>query len=188
MAFWTRDRIRVYERADWHARPPKGTLGDLGPLRTFVVHHGGPVGRPRMTYKTAVQTAQSWQDYHMDSNEWLDIGYHFLMDGLGRLYLGRPASKLGAHVLNENTGRLGLNYMQDGRFYGLTRLQKQTTRKLFERDHPRLGLPALKALENRPGDYGILGHREVPEQQTECPGRLILTDLHAIIHDFRNGR
>lgn len=184
MSWTTGDNIRVYTRADWGARPPRGTLAPLGKLRTAVIHHGGPVGRPRWTKAAAAQTCRDWQRFHQDTNGWLDIGYHYLVDARGRLYEGRPPNKLGAHVLNENTGRVGINFMQDGRYYGLTFLQRRTLRKLFRSEHKRLGLPALKDLSTRPGDYAVLGHREVPNQSTECPGSEILTDLHKIIRDF----
>lgn len=184
MSFKTRDGIKVFTRVDWRARPAKGALAPLGKLRTLVYHHGGPVGGPRWTFNAAAETCRSWQNFHMDSHGWSDIGYHLLMDGRGRLYLGRPANKLGAHVLAENTGRIGLNYMQDGRRSGLTVFQKRTTRKLFARAHGRLGLPALKDLANGPPGVAVLGHREVPGQATECPGDLIAADVHSIIKEF----
>jgi hypothetical protein len=183
VSFKTHDGIKVFTREDWNARPAKEAYSPLGDLHGVVYHHGGPVGRPRMTFKTAAQTVRSWQDYHMDFHRWNDIGYHYLMDGLGRLYLGRPASALGAHTLNQNSHWLGLNYMQDGRFYGLTPLQKKTTRKLIRDEHPRLHLPSLKSLIERPGDAGLFGHRERPGQSTECPGREILDDLHRLIKE-----
>jgi hypothetical protein len=189
MSWWTGDRIRVYTRKDWGAKAPRGPYADLGPLRTAVIHHGGPVGGPRRTFKAAAQTCRDWQAFHQNpapkGRGWNDIGYHILVDAWGRLYLGRPADKLGAHVLGQNTGRVGINFMQDGRKYGLTRGQKRTLRKLFRHDHDRLGLPALRELSNRPGDFAVLGHREVPEQSTECPGDLILRDLHTIIKENR---
>ena len=184
MSFRTEDGIKVFTRRDWGARPPKSPYADLGPLRTAVIHHGGPVGAPRWTFASAAQTCRSWQDYHMDVQGWSDIGYHFLIDGLGRIYLGRPADALGAHVLKQNTGRIGINFMQDGRFHGLSYPQRRTLRKLFRVRHDKLGLPSLKYLANKPGDFGVLGHREVPGQFTECPGREILDDLHKIIKEF----
>jgi hypothetical protein len=30
----------------------------------------------------------------------------------------------------------------------------------------------------------VFGHREVPNQSTECPGDLILRDVHRIIREF----
>lgn len=186
MSWKTGDGIRVYTRDDWDARPPRGALSSLGPLRSVVIHHGGPVGAPRWTFKAAAQTCRDWQRFHQDdpAHRWLDIGYHILVDARGRLYLGRPTDKLGAHVLAQNTGRVGINFMQDGRSHGLTFFQKRTLRKLFRHEHDRLGLPALKDLVKHPGsEWGVFGHREVPGQSTECPGDLILRDLKSIIRE-----
>lgn len=185
MSWKTGDGIKVFTRADWKARPPKGQLAPLGDMRSAVMHHGGPVGGPRWTFRAASETCRSWQNFHMDNHGWLDIGYHILVDARGRLYLGRPTDRLGAHVLNENTGRVGINFMQDGRSHALTGLQKGTLRKLFRHEHTHLGLPALKDLVKHPGsEWGVFGHREVPNQSTECPGDLILADVHRIIREF----
>jgi hypothetical protein len=185
MSWRTGDRIRVYTRQDWGARPPRTQLASLGPIRSAVIHHGGPVGGPRKTFKAAAQTCRDWQAFHQNTNKWSDIGYHLLVDHWGRLYQGRPADRLGAHVLAQNTGRVGINFMQDGRFHGLSFWQRRTLRRLFRHEHTRLGLPALKDLAKHPGsEWGVFGHREVPGQSTECPGDLILRDLHKIIKEF----
>ena len=185
MALKTPDGITVYTRNEWGARPPRGGYSHLGALMSAVIHHGGPVGRPRWTKMAASKTCRDWQAYHMGQG-WTDIGYHYLIDARGRLYQGRPTWALGAHVLGENTNRVGINFMQDGRYYGLTRAQKKTLRKLFARSHKkRIGLPALKDLMNHPGGrFGVFGHREVPGQATECPGSKILADLHKIMREF----
>lgn len=185
MSWTTGDGIKVFTRRDWGARLPRAPYDDLGQIRSAVIHHGGPVGAPRWTFKTAAQTARSWQDYHMDVHGWNDIGYHYLMDALGRLYEGRPTAALGAHVALQNSNRVGIVLMQDGRFHGLTFQQRKTLRKLMRSEHERLGLPALRRLAKHPGDeWGVFGHREVPGQSTECPGREILSDLHKILKEF----
>jgi hypothetical protein len=177
----TADGIKVFTRRDWGAKPPRNVLAPLGQIRSVVIHHGGPVGGPRWTFKAAAQTCRDWQAYHQNGHGWSDIGYHYLVDARGRLYEGRPPDKLGAHVLAQNTGRVGINFMQDGRSHGLTWLQRRTLRKLFRVKHIKLGLPALKELAKHPGsEWGVFGHREVPGQSTECPGNLILRDLHTI--------
>lgn len=185
--FVTKDGLVVYERRDWGARAPRGNYASLGDLQCAVIHHGGPVGARRMTKAAAAATCRSWQAYHMDdpAHGWTDIGYHLLVDGLGRIYLGRPTWALGAHVLKENSHRVGINFMQDGRFYDLNVAQRRTLRKLFAKPHHKLGLPALKDLAKHPGaDWGVFGHREVPGQSTECPGDLILRQVHTMIKEF----
>jgi hypothetical protein len=121
----------------------------------------------------------------MDHNGWSDIGYHYLMDALGRLYEGRPTWAMGAHVLGQNSNRVGINLMQDGRTWGMTEQQYQTMDKLFRVGHEKLELPSLKSQANHDGDrWGVYGHREVPGQSTECPGSKILEDLHRLIRKY----
>lgn len=174
MSFTTDAGIRVYERGeDFTLRAPRST-SPLGALTKFTFHHGGPVGGYRDTFAEAVATWQSWQRFHMDSNGWSDIGYHLGMDSRGRLYEGRDHRNLGAHVGGFNTGNLGLNFMQDGRFFELTDAQKDTVKILFETGIPRWDIPPLRRLVRDPRSaFGVYTHRELPNQATACPGDLI---------------
>lgn len=171
MSFITDAGIRVYERdEDFVFRKPLST-SPLGTLTKVTFHHGGPVGAPRDTKAEAISTWQAWQRYHMDTNGWVDIGYHLGMDALGRLYEGRDRRHIGAHVGGWNTGNLGINFMQDGRFFELTGEQKDTVRVLFEDGIPRWGIPPFKTLVTDPrSNYGVYTHRELPRQATVCPG------------------
>ena len=45
---------------------------------------------------------RSIQDYHMDDNEWSDIGYSFLTCGDGKIYEGRGWNTVGAHTRGYN--------------------------------------------------------------------------------------
>lgn len=174
MSYRTDAGIIVYERdKDFWLRKPRGT-SPLGPLKKFTFHHGGPVGGYRETFAEAVETWQSWQHFHMETNGWADIGYHFGMDARGRLYEGRDDDVLGAHVGGWNTGNLGLNVMQDGRFFALTPAQRRTVQLLFEFGIPRRDIPPLKQLVRSPDPAkGVYTHRELPAQATVCPGDLI---------------
>lgn len=185
MAFTTRHGLRVYTRSDWKARAPKAAWSSAGKLFHAGIHHGGPVGGRRMTKKAAVATCQSWQNFHMDERGWNDVGYNLLVDGLGRLYIGRPVGKLAAGVLNHNTGGVHINFMQDGRLFPLNRAQKRTLRILFKHGIPRLGLPPLKQFAQDPSSgAGVFGHREYSgHASNECPGR-ILDQLKVIRREF----
>lgn len=107
----------------------------------------------------------------MDSHGWQDIGYNLGVDGLGRLYQGRPVGTLPAAVGGHNSGSVAIVFMQDGRYHKLTRLQRRTLRLLFEKGIPDIGLPPLKRLR-------VLGHNEYSgHEYNECPGRLIKNHL-----------
>lgn len=174
MSYTTDAGIVVYERGeDYTLRPPRST-SPLGALTKVTFHHGGPVGGYRDTFAEAVATIKSWQNYHMDFHGWVDIGYHFLMDSRGRLYEGRDDDNIGAHVGGWNTGNIGINFMQDGRFFELTDAQKLAVHRLFVYGIPRLDIPPLKNLVTDPRSaYGVYTHTELPNQATECPGNLI---------------
>lgn len=57
--------------------------------------------------------------YHKRVRGWRDIGYHYGIERLGKIYIlriGRPPHTQGAHVKGNNSGRLGVclvgNFMQ----------------------------------------------------------------------------
>ena len=168
MAYTSKTGIIVYEREDIGLRRPRSTA-PLGTLTKVTFHHGGPVGGYRDTKAEAIATWKSWQNYHMDTHGWVDIGYHLGVDARGRLYEGRSLKHLGAHVAYHNTGNIGINFMQDGRYYELTELQRATVKTLFEDGVPELGLRPLKYYATHPSSaYGVYTHREFGG--TECPG------------------
>lgn len=146
-------------------------LGMRAPTRAYIrtpvkgcsIHHGGPVGPPRMTFVTAARTWREWQAYHQ-AKGWTDIGYNVGIDGLGRLYQGRPVGALPAAVGGHNTGTMAINFMQDGRAYGLNAAQRDTLRKLFQYGVPAWDIPPLRRLDVRVhNEYA--GH-----ESNECPG------------------
>jgi hypothetical protein len=171
--------LRIFSRARVGLKPPKGAYADRGTLTHVSIHHGGPVGGPRYSFAAAAETWRSWQHYHQINNGWLDIGYHFGVDAFGRLYEGRPVNALPAAVGGHNTGSLGIVFLQDGRYHGLTLLQRRTLRRLFNRGIPSRGIPPLRDLARDPRDgVGVFGHKEYSGHGTnECPGELILDHL-----------
>jgi hypothetical protein len=183
----TKAGLVIYDRAEWGARAPRA-VDPIGTIRRAAIHHGGPVGAPRRTKRAAITTCRVWQDFHMDAPDhgWNDIGYHFLVDARGRLYQGRRSDHLGAHVLNQNTGNIGFNFMQDGRRFHLTRRQKRTLRTLFEHGIPEHHVPPLKQLARDARlDHYVRVHRRFPGQATDCPGNLIEHDFDVILKEFR---
>lgn len=46
--------------------------------------------------------------WHVNDRGWSDIGYHFICDRNGDIGLGRPVSRVGAHVAGHNTGTIGV--------------------------------------------------------------------------------
>lgn len=98
----------LVRRETWKAAPPKEPYIRHLP-RAFTLHH--TAGRAPKTRDEAIAEAQFIQDYHQNAKGWIDIGYHFLADPLGNIYEGRPMYAVGAHVLNRNTGNIGISVM-----------------------------------------------------------------------------
>lgn len=163
--------LKIFSRARCGLRPvPRASYSTAGPIRIASIHHGGEVGSPRPTFLAGKATWQSWQSYHQGKG-WLDIGYTFGIDGLGRLYEGRPVGALPAAVLGHNLNSIGFVFMQDGDRYGLTWFQRRTLKALFEKGIPEKNVPPLRTLDVR-------GHREFSGHESNaCPGVKILRHL-----------
>ena len=167
----TKAGLKVFSRERIGLRKPTGPTSRQDAICGVSIHHGGAVGRPRMTFKAAAQTCREWQAFHQNTRGWSDIGYTFLVDGLGRLYEGRPVHTVPAAVAGHNTGTIGICFVQDGSLHGLTVLQRRTLRILFEKGIPELDVPPLKTLDVR-------GHNEYRGHETNaCPGRKIMRHL-----------
>jgi hypothetical protein len=163
--------LKVFSRSRVGLKPARGYSPNPKP-RFASIHHGGPVGGPRMSFAAAASTWRSWQDYHQGHNGWSDIGYHVGIDGLGRLYEGRPVSAVPAAVGGHNTGSVGIVFLQDGRYHKLNYLQRRALRILFEKGEKQLGIPPLKTLQFVKGHNEFAGH-----YSNECPGGLIAKHL-----------
>lgn len=99
----------VLSRMGWNARSRRGNASYHDPYRITVHHTQG-----HLTHGEA-QTAQELrniQAFHQGPERgWADIGYHFLIDGDGRVAEGRPSNVLGAHAAEANRGNLGISLM-----------------------------------------------------------------------------
>ena len=74
------------------------------PVSYAVIHHSESGA---CTSKTAcISLVKGFQNYHMDSNGWSDIGYSFLVGEDGNIYEGRGWSKVGAHRYVNNCQNL----------------------------------------------------------------------------------
>ncbi len=68
-------------------------------IKLIIIHHTA-------TYKDT--TVESIRSYHMNTRGWSDIGYHYLIDGKGRIRLGRPVWRSGAHCKWHNRTSIGV--------------------------------------------------------------------------------
>ncbi len=159
----------IVERPDWRAAPPSEAYVSMIPVK-ISVHHTA-AAQP-LTLEDAVQEMRVIQRFHQKGRGWIDIGYHFLIDGSGRIFRGRPETAVGAHVRDRNTGNLGISLM--GNFHAPangapTAEQVASLTRLLKWLMPAYSVPAAE----------IRGHRD--QGTTDCPG----DNLYALLEQIR---
>lgn len=151
---------KITTRAAWGAQATKLDATKADNLdwdyNTLVIHHSGRSGE---------DDPQKVQKKHMDVRKWDDIGYHFMIEGSGKVYEGRALYFKGAHVENANTGKIGILVMGNFETLALgfggsdpTQLQLQSVKALGT---------ALKGLF--PTIKTLGGHKDF-KKSTACPG------------------
>ncbi|MFA6317671.1 MAG: peptidoglycan recognition family protein [Elusimicrobiota bacterium] len=148
----------IQTRADWNAAPPKYDYTLMNVKRVTIHNTAG--ARPE-TLEDARSEMRLIQRYHQAGRGWNDIGYHFLIDGAGRVHQGRPENAVGAHVLNMNTGNVGISFM--GNYHP----------PINDQASPEQLKAAVALIRWLQGAYGIpadglFGHRDLGK--TDCPG------------------
>ncbi|MFD3627616.1 MULTISPECIES: peptidoglycan recognition protein family protein [Streptomyces] len=105
--------------ATWGARSPQGSISLLQyrPSR-LVVHHTVSTNSTDFSRAQAHAHAHWVQDLHLDKNNWVDTGYHFLVSRGGWITEGRHGSLraltggrnfvLGAHTSGQNSQAVGI--------------------------------------------------------------------------------
>ncbi|HUM92948.1 MAG TPA: peptidoglycan recognition family protein [Candidatus Competibacter sp.] len=143
----------VISRLEWGAQAPDPRLqSEAGPevFNTIVIHH------------SAMQLYEGPRDIqytHMHQRGFLDIGYHFVIDGWGRIYEGRSLAVHGAHVKEHNAGTLGIVLM--GNYEEIVPAAEPLARLKW----------LIRELMQRYPITHLAGHRDFLPGQTVCPGK-----------------
>ncbi|KAJ8930233.1 hypothetical protein NQ314_016959, partial [Rhamnusium bicolor] len=97
----------IISREEWNASAPKGVQPlKVNPPPYVVVHHSAtPSCNSTEDCKSRVK---GFQNYHMQTLGWKDIGYNFLIGGDGNIYEGRGWGIHGAHVPKYNARSIGI--------------------------------------------------------------------------------
>ncbi|WP_372365282.1 N-acetylmuramoyl-L-alanine amidase [Candidatus Uabimicrobium sp. HlEnr_7] len=164
----------VISRRDWGARPAKKGYSYHSPRR-LTIHH---TYRPLASSFKGASTIRSIQNYHMDSNGWSDIGYHFLIgtysSGKTVVYQGRPENVLGAHTGGANTNNVGVNLIGD---YDLEKVNPNGYKAM-------INVLAWLCDRYNVNPNEIYGHKDF--SNTACPGQGLYSRIPQIKRDVRN--
>ncbi|KAL3871087.1 hypothetical protein ACJMK2_039108 [Sinanodonta woodiana] len=166
----------IVTRSEWGARAPTFHSGHLPGIPKYAfIHHGASPGCH--TKAECMGVVRSYQNYHMDTHQWPDIGYSFIVGEDGNVYEGRGWDEIGAHTLNYNS--VGLGFCIIGNFM----------------DHvPNdAALNAVKQLiacgvanHKISSSYILHGHRDV--YQTSCPGDKLYELIQSWPHFSRHNK
>ncbi len=166
--------VRIYSREDWGAAAPRCALSTMTPNRA-TIHH---TVTPTTDSLTPQQRLRQIQSYHMWTNGWCDIGYNYLVSRDGRVWRGRGATKVGAHVSNNNTGNIGISFMGTYTSTAPTSTQMCESAKLLRRLSSDFTAVDLNRTD-------VKGHRQYGG--TACPGDALYARIDAILRKARGG-
>jgi len=154
----------VQPRAAWGAIPAAKPYSPMTPER-ISIHH--TESAQPLSLEGAINELQATQRFHQNGRGWIDMAYHYLIDGSGRIWEGRPMAVVGAHVKEKNDGNVGITLMGD-----FSKGKRKPTAAQFS---SLIKLTRwLSATYAIPADR-IKGHQD--QEITECPGDALYARL-----------
>src|SRR5690554_982615 len=173
-------RSLVIPRSDWGARSTSCRTTH-NPYR-MAIHH---TVAPATDGGDAARAMRGMQAYHIDTQGWCDIGYHFVVSQSAKIYQGRANETLmGAHVGNDNSGNVGIcliGNFQPG--YATTSTPRESqlvaASRIVNWVHETYSIPLTRS--------SVKGHREHNGQTTSCPGTHLLNQIQHILDLAGNG-
>jgi len=153
------------------------------PVEEIIIHH--TAGKFTLSFEDSKQELQRIYLMQAVQRKWRDIGYHYLIDGAGRIYEGSLGGKyaIGSHSYGHNNATLAIALMGDfrpGHDEFNSSMQKslvnliQYLAKEYQFDFSKkqfyLRKPNLAGREWT--ENFIKGHQEIDlkKEPTECPG------------------
>lgn len=176
------EHLKVHERRDWGARPPRDVSLQADPHEAFI-HHGAEPDQAADRIDTHAElnaAMRATQNFHMDGRGWSDIAYHYMIfQPRGRFKYahiaeGRMVHHVPAAQLGHNTGTLAIcvfgtvdqtRELKDNTIWAIAQLLKGVRGNMT-------GIRAIKV---------VGGHKDVT--QTSCPGNVIYHALDRIARD-----
>ncbi|EJM51155.1 N-acetylmuramoyl-L-alanine amidase [Pseudomonas sp. GM49] len=168
------------ERSSWGAHEAKGEMVDDWDYSMIALHHAGRsvgcgFGAGQML------AIQSEHQAKFD-----DIGYHYGIDCMGKVFEGRDIRFKGSNVRNYNTGVIGIVLLENlttaeegGDMVSIARQALETMHGNMDQKIPAVQIDALlnliQALTSVFRVTTLGGHREFPMQAGEgkiCPGNI----------------
>lgn len=157
--------MAYFSRKAWGARPARHRVPLLDRYKVEgVALHWPAITRPLTTVDQVTAALRSFQNQHMDTNKWSDIGYQIAVDQAGNWFklrgMRHQSAANGNEDVNERFGAILLLVAQG----------EQPTPALIRTTRSRIRTFQLRLFPN--GD-SIVGHKDVRPDPTACPGPAI---------------
>ncbi|RUS84892.1 hypothetical protein EGW08_007361 [Elysia chlorotica] len=161
----------IVPRSGWGARAPKSvTYLTNQPVQYAFIHHSESPA-DCMTRERCAAAVRSFQNYHMDTRGWSDVGYSFLIGGEGTVFEGRGWDRVGAHTGGYNSVGLGFCFIGNFGSQSPTAVQLDAAKQLIT-----CGVSKGKIRS----DYTVRGHRDMGS--TSCPGDTLYNIIRGWSH------
>lgn len=158
-------RVRFVTRDEWGAQPSSAPLEPLKhPVPYVIISHTATdfcTTQAACTFR--VRFAQT---FHIESRNWHDIAYNFLVGGDGLAYVGRGWDYVGAHSFLYNNISIGISCI--GTFNNITpsKTQLYALSQLIQ-----TGVELGKIAK----DFKLIGHRQI--SKTLSPGEALYAEI-----------
>lgn len=161
----TQGGIAIQSRAAWGAIPTS-CVGTHKGGRVSVHHTETPLP-DSVSFEARLRQIQN---FHMKTRGWCDIGYHYLISADGRIWEGRLAHLIGAHVARKNANNMGISLLGTYMTKPISKEQLQSAAALAAQLATQGGFKI--------DDEHLKGHRD--QQSTNCPGDALYAQLGEI--------
>lgn len=150
----------VIARSNWTNTQPKWRASrPMNGVQRITVHHDAINASGLWRQGDVAKRLNQIRNSHLQrGSEWIDIGYHYIVDPAGRVWQGRPISIEGAHVRATNEHNLGICCMGNFEEHRPTSEQLAAVDQFAASQMRRYGVPISR----------VYTHREL--KPTECPG------------------
>ncbi len=175
----------IIQRADWCGSYTACTNAAYTPTvitpTHTVIHHGASPD----TYTDGYAVVRSYWNYHVNTLGWSDIGYNYLFDKFGNVFLGRKNANYltqdvrGSHAGNSNSSSIGVNFLGNGDVTLPTTIQLQKVYGFLgwwynsRNINPTSDASIILQSGGTATLTRIIGHKDVNIGGTACPGTTI---------------
>ncbi|EDX09820.1 GD14167 [Drosophila simulans] len=164
-------KLVVISIRGWGGMPTRGKLEPLNlPVSKVIISETPP--EMCKTQESCSYWARVTQSRHMDTFNWGQIGYNFLVGGDGRIYEGRGWNYMGAHTRDNNNNSIGISFLGTFRRQEPTQKSLEACQLLIAQDLDNIGGGLILRFVERQQWLAQPPQKEIPD--LELPVRLVI--------------